>query len=456
VPAGWGAAVSGLLVQNLDPFEDAQVTLGLYDQAGGPPSSVTRPDVPSGASAQLYLPVESILQDGAFAAIVDADRQIGAIARTDWGTNGAAAFVGHALPGLEVAVPLAAKGYHGQTTVVAVQNTDTTRPADVTLELVAGSGAPLATASKTIKPGTSVTVDLHEDAAFAALPEGTLGALLVRSADGPVTAQAFMFNERVPKAVYAYEGQPVDRAASRLYAPLVRNDFYGTTGISVVNPQDAAVEVTVTYLASPLTPVCAGQSKHAGRSFSVAARSSAVFYQGNVAGLPTGDSGLPKGCLGSAIIESTGGGVFAIVNDADLGKTAGSPGLGTSAAYNAFSDADGAMRIALPLYRKQHAGTMNLSTGIQAMNVGPAPAHLAIQFMDALGRALPAGDEGEQTLAPLASHTWYPPAIPSLPPGLYGSALITSDQPLLAVVNDASATGVIDAAIYSGVNADGP
>ena len=213
------------------------------------------------------------------------------------------------------------------------------------------------------------------------------------------------------------------------------------------------MEVTLTYLASPLTPACQGQVRHGGRAFVVAAKGNAVFYQGNVAGLPTGDSGLPRKCVGSAVIEASGGPVVAVVVDADLVRTANSLGAGTSAAYNAFSDADGALKVALPLFRKEHTSVL-LSTGIQVMNIGASPAHAVLAIKDSNGRALPIGSDAQRTISPLSTFTWIPSSIPSLPAGGYGSATLTSDQPLVVIVNDASPNGAVDAAIYSGIKAD--
>jgi len=448
-----GAGGSGIQIQNLDASQDAQIVADFYNQKGSAAVTINRPNVAAGSAANIYLPTEQSLTNGAYAAIISADRQIAAIARTDWSTSGGAAIYSNVIPGNEVSVPLAAKGYNGQTTLASIQNTDTGQQATVTVEFYkAGNTSPLVTTQKNIGPGTSVTVDLGKDAAFTSVPAGTLGALVVKSASIPVGVQAFMDIENFTKAVYAYEGVPSEQAAATLFAPLVRNDFFGTTGISVVNPGSTQVQVKVTYIASPLTPACSGQSVHGGAAFPIEAKSSAVFYQGNIAALPTGDSGLAKKCLGAAKIEATGGNILAIVNDADLGKTANSPGAGTSAAYNAFPAASGAKKVALPLFRNKHTN-LDLSTGIQAMNISDTPANVSIEFKNSSGQLINVTGTSA-TIAPLASFTWFPPAIAGMPGNTYGSASLTSDQPIVAIVNDASGNGKVDAAIYSGIKAD--
>ena len=66
------------------------------------------------------------------------------------------------------------------------------------------------------------------------------------------------------------------------------------------------------------------------------------------------------------------------------------------------------------------------------------------------------GGQCTQTIQPNASYTWYPPAMSSQASyaGKYGSATLTSSQPLAVIVNDASGKGTLDAAIYNGIKAD--
>jgi hypothetical protein len=440
-----GAASSGMQVQNLDPLLPARMTANFFPLNGGSPISVTRSGVAAGAAANFYPPGERSLANGGYAAIVSADRPLAAITRTDWSAGGAA-IVGNAVAGREIALPAAFKRYGGLNSIVLIQNTDTGQSATVAVEYYgSGGGAALLTASKTIGPGTSVAVDLATDPAFAALPGGTAGGLIIKSPKAPVAVQVFVTNSRFPKAIYAFEGQPVERAAARLYAPLIRNEFQGTSYIVVVNPGDSTVEVSVNYITSALTPVCTGIIQHGGKPFTIAAKGSAIFAQANVPSLPTGDSGLPLRCLGSAVIDIAGGKVLAMVTDADLG----SHGSGTAAAYNAFSDADGAKKVALPLWRSRHS-RLDLSTGVQVMNIGDAHAYVRFEIETDVGLS----QLTTMTIPPLGSYTSYPPSFAALPSNTVGSATLTSDQPIVVIVNDASSSGATDSAIYSGIKAD--
>jgi hypothetical protein len=113
--------------------------------------------------------------------------------------------------------------------------------------------------------------------------------------------------------------------------------------------------------------------------------------------------------------------------------------------------------VALPLYRNQHTGAQ-LTTGIQAMNVDDIAARVTIRFMidGVIVSDAACGLACSQTIAPGGSYTWYPPMITAVPRGKVGSAFIESDQLLAVIVNDASLTGQMDAAIYNGIKADDP
>jgi hypothetical protein len=349
-----------------------------------------------------------------------------------------------------VALPLATKAYFGQTSLISIQNTDPNQQASVTVKLfAAGQSAAVMTQQYNIEKGTSITLDLGTNSNFAALPTPFLGSVTVESAT-PVGVQSFIDFENSEKAVYAFEGVPSEQAAAKLYAPLVRNAFaQGTTGISVVNPGTSPVQVTVNFAGT--LGDCVGQSYSQGPA-TVAAGSSVVFYQGNANVPGSGTSPLPKNCAGSATITSEGGNILAIVNDA---TSQGSTTL-TSAAYNAVSDEQGAMKVALPLYRKEHLST-KITTGIQAMNIGTETARANIKFTMSGGTVIEGancGGECSKTIPAGGAYTWYPPSISALPTNQYGSAFIDSDQPLAVIVNDASLTGGFDAAIYNGIKAD--
>lgn len=440
------AGATGIQVQNLDPAMAATVVADFYKQGGGAAVPINLPPIDPLSAYNIYLPSESKLTNGAYAAIISGDRQLAAIARTEWASSGGAALYSNVAPSTMVALPLATKKYVGQNSLVSIQNTDPDQQASVTVKLFqSGNSAAVMTKQYSIEKGTSITLDMGLNPDFDTLPTPFLGSLTVESAT-PVGVQSFVDIEPSEKAVYAFEGVPAEQAAATLYAPLFRNNFYGTTGISVVNPGTSPVQVTVSFAGS--LGSCIGQNFSQGPA-TIAPGSSGVFYQDNVDIPGTGMSPLPKNCAGSATINATGGNVLAIVNDASGNPAAPT----TSAAYNAVSADQGAMKVALPLYRNKHLKDQ-ITTGIQAMNIGSATARATIKFTLSDGTVIAGCSVCTQTIAPGASANWYPPSIAQLPENKYGSAFIDSDQPLAVIVNDASLTAGQDAAIYNGIKAD--
>jgi hypothetical protein len=244
--------------------------------------------------------------------------------------------------------------------------------------------------------------------------------------------------------VYAFGGLPLESAADRLYVPLVRRGFHGTTGVSVVNlaGSEAAVTLTVTGGGGELGSTCAGKRFVQG-PVTLPSGTGALFYQGPGKIPLTGESPLPDGCVGSAVIEAVGGGVVAVVNDA--GGTGYPPD--TSAAYIAFRHENGQREVALSLIRREHTHS-KLTTGIQVMNLAEQSAEVSLRVWLSDGyESLP---PATATLDPLGSHTFYPPDLTIVPPGQYGAGKLESTQPIVAIVNDASLNGRMDAAIYSG------
>jgi len=453
------AGATGIQVQNLDASAAANMTAEFYkqDPAVTGAVSLTATGVPAGGSWTIYLPSAPELDNGAYAAIVSADRQIAAIARTDWFSSGGAAIYSNVMPSDSVALPLLTIDYAEQFSLVSIQNTDTGTTATATVEVyAAGAAAPVLNKTYSIGPGKSITINTAMEDDYLGLvsstPGGFLGSMTV-TADVEVGVQSFVDISSSDKAVYAFEGVPAEDAAETLYAPLIRRRHLGIydTGISVVNPNATDVDVTVTYIGA--LEACAGTTTTHG-PYTIPASSSAVFWQGQGgAGLPTGDNGLPDNCVGSAVISADGGNVLAIVNDSkNLTEE--------SAAYNAVPATMGGTKAALPLARNRFLDAYQFTTGIQVMNIGSSTANVTISYADASGAALTGSCTGCTATIAANGSTTYIPGITttgpgSMPAGEYGSALVESDgEPIIVIVNDFSFTGNTDAATYNGIKAD--
>jgi hypothetical protein len=151
--------------------------------------------------------------------------------------------------------------------------------------------------------------------------------------------------------------------------------------------------------------------------------------------------------VGSAVLEADGN-ILAIVNDSKNFTE-------LSAAYNAVPAAQGATKVALPLARRSHT-PMRFTTGIQVMNIGTGPANVEVMFADDKGVGLNScGAACKAVVQPLNGKTFYPSNdLNAMPVGSYGSAVVTSDQPIVVIVNDVSETSAADAATYNGIKAD--
>jgi hypothetical protein len=147
------------------------------------------------------------------------------------------------------------------------------------------------------------------------------------------------------------------------------------------------------------------------------------------------------------VIRSSGGGVAAMVNEAQNL-------IQTSAAYNAFNADQAATTVALPLYRDSHAN--GLTTGIAVMNVGSEEAQISLNLQEATrsGGSQPVdcpAQECTKVVGPNRTAVFWPGAMASIAPNTYGSATIESTQPVVAIVNDVNPSGVVDMATYGGI-----
>jgi hypothetical protein len=444
-------------VQNLSTEASTDVSIAYHAQDGSAPYRLTSPTVPPLGATNFYLP-HFELATGIHAAIASADLPIAAVARTDCARNGKAAMYGQAEPSEEVVVPLALAGYYGQCSILSVQNPDTSASISADIEFYqVGATSVWMDTSETIPPGTSVTLDLctyefpHDNRL-----DQFFGWARVTAGGALVAAQSYVDITTSDKALYAFKGVPSEAAAKELYVPLFRSRQPGQggrhydTGISVVNPSEERTRVDVVFHGAPGNPAC-GDSEYTQGPVWLPARSSAVFYQGPDEQPETGMHPLPEGCVGSATIVSDRAPILAIVNDS-LNYT------DESASYNATSAADAGTMVLLPLFRAGHTA-WQLYTGVSAMNVGTAPAEITIR---ALNRDGAYDGESTMTVPDVDVHEtalfW---------PGdfaragdwaeatrAYGSAIVTSDQPVVVIVNDVSLARIADSATYNGLTVE--
>jgi hypothetical protein len=458
-----GRAISGIQVQNLDGNRVLDATASYYaqrdpyeaDRSKAPArNDVELKGVPAGGSANMYLPNVN-LPTGQFSLAVRSNNDLltAAIARTDWSTGGAALYSNVDFDE-RIIVPLAVRNYVGQTSIITVMAAGNDESLRARLDFyAAGSSQPINGPTFDLAPHESLMFDLNDAvAAFERLGDGFVGSAVIQTTGGQVGAVSYIYSEWSPTAVSAFEGVAASSASNTLFAPLFRANQRGIggvgrldTGISVVNPLDHAVDVVLTYYPTDslaASSSCRSQREYQNGPLTIPANSSHVFYQG-----PDGDHGLPDDCFGSAVIQTMDPAdeILAIVNDSTNITE-------LTAAYNALPANQAHTKVALPLFRNRHL-PQELTTGIQVMNAGDETARVEISFTTSEGAHISGcGSDCVAEIEPHRSFTWYPPTMAAIPAGIYGSAVVKSDEPILVIVNDypLGTTGV-DAAIYNGI-----
>lgn len=455
-----GAGVSGIQITNLDPADAATAEARFYKQTGAAAVPVGPLAIAPLEAANVYLPTQTRLTNGAYAALVDSDRPVGSLARTDWPASGAAVMDDAAPAGTTVTAPLVARRFDGLSSLVTVQNLDTAAPATVGIAVRRlGEADPVVQTTVTVPAGTSRSLDLVRNPAFADLPDGFAGSLVATAAT-PIAVHVFGDFAASPRAVFDHHGAAT--GAATLHVPRIRaGDASGAPGetavathdtwIAVANVSAASVDVTVRY--AGLGGGCAGlAATHGGRAFAIPAGASLLFSQGaDGAGLATGASGLPAGCVGSARVEAAGAGAPAIaaaVVDLARDPALPAPGVVAAGSYDAFRTDEAVGRVMAPLFRHTHTG-MRLSSEVTVLNPGSATATVRLRLFDRTGAAAPPCDGCEVVLPAGAAHTWRAEDT-GFAANAYGSARVESDTPVVAVVADASRAGTFDTSIYRG------
>ncbi len=522
--ATWGGGRTSVWVQNLDPRNGAQIIARFYKVPGNPPEppiEILRSDVPPWGVTVF----DSTLPDGRpgpagqldqYALIIESDRRVAAVNVTDEPFNGAAIAYNDVPIAQEVVVPLAVSNFtkqEGGTEVSSMVSVESAHPSpDLRAtffsrmwshDLINGKriyksqpAAPVSLTSAGRGEGGTWPLDMETDFVQSAPKperyEGSLGWLLLQAPQGnQLAAQSYaslQLMNRSPEgfdsfAESSFPGIPLEERSNRLFVPLFRSQFFGITGISVVNPDAAnAVRLRATYYVSDLSGKdCGAQTggtvAHLGDDGSewvtIGPRENAVLYQiGRPSPATTpriqapGSSGDPRllpGCFGSAVLQvdpASQGTVVAMVNDfhVDPAKR-----VATADAYQAKRFEDSSATVAVPMVLHDQTPVSGAiyplaATGIQVMNVDDTPAEVQVSFVR------PEGGFGGGGIVASRSYriernraaTVYTGAIPELAGqrGFRGSAVIRSSggQRLLATVT--IVRGSKDAMSYNAFKAE--
>jgi hypothetical protein len=473
-----GTGVSGINIQNLSLTDQALVTVELWNQDGSTPIAISATGgdpVEKQSAKNYYLPNFTGVPDGAYAMVVSADKPIAAIARTDWASTGGAALYSSVDPGTDVTLPLILGSYAGQTSQFSIQNTDTA--ADATDVEITLNGRGLNTAvtsltNQTIAKGTSRTYNLADTAVWGTLPntgtgtgaDGFIGSIRIVSSHNLVV-QSFI-DLAGSRGVTGFVGVPTASASTTLYCPLIRANYYGDTGISIVNPNGADTTATITFYADAGSP-------HTGtfnQDLAVGANSSAVAFQGPGGNSRSAPTNLPGGTQGGSNPTPTNDGFYGV---AKISTPAGSPvmavvndtkfGTGWSvqsqSTYNCVPDSGAGATFALPLVRKYHLSSTKLTTGIQVQNTSNAQVTVSLSLFNWDGTSQAASNPSSITIPAFGSGNFWNGNLTGLPTvpasaggfGWYGSAILsaTGGNIVVVVSDEGYGSTAVDSANYN-------
>jgi hypothetical protein len=461
----------GVQIQNLESG-DIDITALSYPQDGSTAEALGGKITLKGETATTYYLPDFPLKAGSSALVVSSTGLAGGIARTEWDSSTGAGIYSTTAPGTKVLMPIILSGFTNQTSQVSVQNTDQAASiSDVKLTLLPrGGGTPVVVDKQTIPAGTSKTWKLDDTSVWGNLPDnatdlgakGFMGSMVIESAT-PLVVQSFIDVNGTP-AISAFTGVAADSAANKLYCPLARDNYYGNTGITIVNNNGSEANVDITFRADPKSP----NSNTVTQNIKVGANSSNIAFQGptgntRTAGMPggtqTASNTVPTndGWFGSAEINSNQA-VVAIVNDTLFGPAFSIAG---QSSYNCAPAAKAGKKHFLPLLRRYHLADQKLVSGVQVVNVTGGNNKATLSLVNWDGTDAP--DPAAQTIGPNSAVNFYGgdwTGLPTVPPNLggsgwFGSGVITCDADCIVLVNDEHVTGIgtkaVDRANYIGI-----
>ncbi|MBK6767664.1 MAG: hypothetical protein IPG72_01250 [Ardenticatenales bacterium] len=435
-------AHSTLTAQNVGT-ENATFLVAAGPHAGtGTTSPIDRivQSVFPGSAFRDALPSAHGLPPGDYAVRISTDRPTAAVARLSWG-DGRRVMYRDVEASTDVILPLVLAKSYGQTSRIAIQNTDPDRPTRVTMTLWPSGGAtPTWEKPFDVPAGSAIVLELGRDWTW---PPFAGSARLV-SHDAPIAVASVVELDWSDRGAYAVSGVPAERAARTLYAPLVRKMYMDfdqrtrSTGISVVNPSAAQVQVRAEYRGT--SPACHDLTA-TEQPVTLPGHGTLVFYQ------PV-HAALPIHCQGAAVLEADGP-ILAVVNHGD-DKTV------QSAAYPALGADEAAKTVAVPEFMLDY-GPDRLYSTATVMNVGAVTATIDFAYWrEGDAARLPCGAPCRYDVPPYESVTYDRSQLHPSHRGTRGSGLVTSDQPVVVVVSETSDTGSVDAASYVGIPLDAP
>ena len=299
----------------------------------------------------------------------------------------------------------------GWLTGVQIQNTGTLA-ATYTVNYYAKDSASVYTytPATTLAVNTSVTILGSEASGWSPSqpPSGFIGSAVVDS-DQPILA---IVNETNGVAGAQYKGSS-GSTATTVNVPLVKAAYFGkSTDIVVQNIGTAITTVTVSYSGNLGT----GSANHA--------------IDPNKMWVFTAIDTMPANFIGAATVSSTGSVPIVAVSNEFFSDASNTNYGKVLQAGNAFASDAGSTTLYAPIQKKNF---FTRSTGLQVQNVGASAATITATWTDqtsglTYSNTSPSVNAGD-------SFTFFG-ATMTTPAGFFGSAVVTSAQNIVAIVNE--------------------
>lgn len=384
----------------------ANVTVQYYDLVSGN----------SGPSNQLTIPAhgqKAILPNIASGAsndgIVTSDQPLNLVV-SEALNGGGSAYSVSAATAATLYSPLALNGQYGFNTDIVVFNAGGTSNATGKILFFDENGNPAGTAqSFNIPAHASQTFKQSDPASGLTSNHAYWAKIVADSSTASLTAQVIEFGPN--NFVATFNALVPSQLATTLYAPATFNgQFNFVTGMAIANPSNSAASVTINYYDKNGTNLLS-QPLH------ITANGVAGIFQPGVTNLPN--------TVTSAVISSNQP-LIMTVNERGPGAVSGT--------YVGLSNPS--TNVALPVAANGFAGFI---TGATVFNTGSSAAHLTFTYLNGDGTTI--GSTQTVTLAPNASFLVYQGDSAQGLPGpnsanpFFGTALLSSDQPLLVTTN---------------------
>ena len=256
-----------------------------------------------------------------------------------------------------------------------------------------------------------------------AAPDGFNGSVVV-SSDKKIVAIA---NTLGNSSQYAASTEGFDAGATEVKLPLIMRGNAGYyTWFNVQNVGASPASVTVHYV-----PGSSG-TDYTAAAVTIQPNAAATFSQRDL-------TALGSKFVGSAVVSSNQPIVATVMQVGEASKN--------MMGYNGFTA--GATKVSLPLIAAKNGPYF---TGYQVQNVGSGTATVSVAYGPNTGGSLaPAGESF--SLAPNQSQTFIQSG-GKWSDKYIGSATITSDQPVVAVVNQITSYGIAMGTAYNGFDAN--